>query len=425
MAKKDHLNIVFIGHVDSGKSTTVGRILYETGAISEQTLNKLKEEAAKVGKATFEFAFVMDELKEERERGVTIDISHREFETAKYYFTIIDAPGHRDFVKNKIRGTSQADAAALMVSAKDGIEPQTKEHAFLAKVLGINQIIININKMDAVNYDKNRFDQLKEEVSKLLTSVGYKVDTVKFVPCSSYNGDNITKKSTNMPWYTGPTLVELLDGFTVPAKPLDKPLRIPIQDAFSVTGHGTVAVGVVVSGILKPGDNVVFMPSGLKSEVKKIEMHKKELPDARPGDNIGFNVKSVDSKAIKHGEVAGLTSSPPTVAADFTAQIVVLNHPTAISVGYTPVFHVSGAQFAGRIMEILEKKDPKSGQTMQAKPDFIKTGDIAIVKVQPLKAVCVEKFQDFPSLGRFSLRDMGQTVAAGVVLQVTPKTMEK
>jgi len=393
MAKKDHMNIVFIGHVDSGKSTTVGRILYETGAISEQTLNKLKDEAAKVGKATFEFAFVMDELKEERERGVTIDISHREFETAKYYFTIIDAPGHRDFVKNMIRGTSQADAAALMVSAKDGIEPQTKEHAFLAKVLGINQIIININKMDAVNYDKNRFDQLKDEVSKLLTSVGYKADTVKFVPCSSYNGDNVTKKSDKMP----------------PAKPLDKPLRIPIQDAFSVTGHGTVAVGVVVSGILKPGDSVVFMPSGLKSEVKKIEMHKKELPDARPGDNIGFNVKSVDSKAIKHGEVAGLTSSPPTVAADFTAQVVVLNHPTAISVGYTP--------------EILEKKDPKSGQTMQAKPDFIKTGDIAIVKVQPLKAVCVEKFQDFPSLGRFSLRDMGQTVAAGVVLQVTPKTV--
>ncbi|MBI5051188.1 translation elongation factor EF-1 subunit alpha [Candidatus Micrarchaeota archaeon] len=423
MAKKEHMNIVFIGHVDAGKSTTVGRVLYETGAVSEQVLNKLKEEAAKVGKATFEFAFVMDQLKEERERGVTIDIAHREFETQKYYFTIIDAPGHRDFVKNMITGTSQADAAVLVISVKDGIQPQTKEHAFLAKVLGLNQLIVNLNKMDAVSYSQAEHDKVKAEVEKLLKGIGYKIETVKFVPCSGYGGDNITKKSANMPWYNGPTLLEVLDGLTVPAKPVDKAMRLPIQDVFTITGHGTVPVGRVETGIMKTGDSVVFMPSGAKGEVKKIEMHHQELTEARPGDNVGFNVKGVDKKDIQRGFVIGPSSNPPTVAADFTAQIVVLNHPTAISVGYTPVFHIHTAQFAGRVVEILEKKDPKTGQTQQAKPDFIKTGDVAIVKIQPLKPVVVEKFQEFPPLGRFAIRDMGQTVAAGVVLSVTPKVM--
>jgi len=424
MAKKEHLNLVFIGHVDSGKSTTVGRILYETGAISEQTLNKLKDEAAKVGKATFEFAFVMDALKEERERGVTIDISHREFETPKYYCTIIDAPGHRDFVKNMITGASQADAAVLQVSVKDGIQPQTKEHAFLAKVLGIGQIAINMNKMDAVGYKEEEYKKVRAEVEKLLTGIGYKVADIKFIPCSGYVGDNLTKKSTNMPWYAGPTLLEVIDTFKIPPKPTDKALRLPIQDVFTITGHGTVPVGRVETGKMKPGDAVIVMPAGVKGEIKKIEMHHQELTEAGPGDNVGFNLKNVDKKDIKRGDVIGPVSNPPTVAADFTAQIVVLNHPTAISIGYTPVFHIHTAQFAGKVIEILEKKDPKTGQTAQLKPDFIKTGDVAIVKIQPLKAVVIEKFADFPPLGRFALRDMGQTVAAGVVLSVTPKVIQ-
>jgi len=421
MAKKEHLNLVFIGHVDSGKSTSVGRILYETGAVSEQVLNRLKDEAAKVGKATFEFAFVMDALKEERERGVTIDIAHREFETPKYHCTIIDAPGHRDFVKNMITGASQADAAVLLVSVKDGVQPQTKEHAFLAKVLGIGQIAVNLNKMDAVNYSKEEYEKVKGDVEKLLTGIGYKVADVPFIPCSSYVGDNLTKKSSNMTWYTGPTLLEIIDTFKVPAKPADKPLRLPVQDVFTITGHGTVPVGRVETGILKPGENVVVMPSGAKGEVKKIEMHHQELSQANPGDNVGFNLKGVDKKDIKRGDVIGPTSSPPTVADEFTAQVVVLNHPTAISIGYTPVFHIHTAQFAGKVIELVEKKDPKTGQTAQAKPDFLKTGDVAVVKVKPLKPIVIEKFSEFAPLGRFALRDMGQTVAAGVVLDVKPK----
>ncbi len=420
MAKKEHLNIVFIGHVDAGKSTTVGRILYEAGKIPEQTIKKLREEAEKLGKATFEFAFVMDRLKEERERGVTIDVAHQDFETNKYFFTIIDAPGHRDFVKNMITGASQADAAVLVVSGKDGVQPQTKEHAFLAKVLGINQLIVLISKMDAINYDENRFKEVKEQVEKLLKSIGYDVSKVPIIPASSYFGDNLVKKSDKTPWYNGPTLFESLDALQVPPKPVDKPLRIPIQDVYNVTGHGPVAVGKVETGKLRKGDKLMIMPLGKTVEVKKIETHHEEIEEALPGDNIGFNIKGVERKEIKRGYVAGSVDTPPTVAEEFTAQIVVINHPTAISVGYTPVFHIATSQFPAQILEIVDKRDPKTGQSL-GKADFLKTGDVGVVRVKPLKTVVVEKFQDTPALGRFAIRDMGQTVAAGVVLEVKPK----
>lgn len=422
MAKKEHMNIVFIGHVDAGKSTTVGRVLYDSGKVPEQTIKKLKEEAAKVGKATFEFAFVMDRLKEERERGVTIDVAHQDFQTNKYFFTIIDAPGHRDFVKNMITGASQADAAILVVSGKDGVQPQTREHAFLVKVLGVSQLHVLVSKMDAVNFDENKFKEVKGEIEKLLKSIGYDTSKIKIIPASSYHGDNLFKKSTNMAWYKGETLFEVLDTLTVPPKPLDKPLRIPVQDVYQITGHGTVAVGRVESGTLKKGQKVIVMPSGKTSEVKKVEMHHEEVDEAIPGDNIGFNMKGLEKKDMKRGDVIGLPDNPPTVAEEFQAQIVVINHPTALSVGYTPVFHIATSQFPATVTEIVEKKDPKSGQSM-GKADFLKTGDVGIVKIKPLKPIALETFQNCAPLGRFAVRDMGQTVAAGVILQITPKKL--
>ncbi len=421
MASKPHLNLIFTGHVDHGKSTTVGRILYETGALSENDLRKLKEEAAKMGKPTFEFAFAMDQLKEERERGVTIDIAHKDFNTQKYYFTIIDAPGHKDFVKNMITGASQADAAVLVCSAKEGMQAQTIEHAFLLKVLGVKQFIIDVNKMDAVNYDRVKYEDTKKQLSDKLKPMGYPVDKIPFVPCSAYEGANIKVKSDKMAWYTGPTLLEALDALVEPVKPTDKPLRLPIQEVFTITGQGTVPVGRVESGILKPNMNVIIMPEGVIGEVKSIEMHHQQLEQAIPGDNVGFNLKNVDKKAIKRGSVIGSTTNPPTVAEEFTAQLVVLNHPTAIGKGYTPVFHLHTAQMAMTITELVEQKDPKTGGVLKKNPDFIKTGDIAIVKIKPTKPCVVEKYSEFPALGRFALRDMGQTVAAGVVLEVVPR----
>jgi elongation factor 1-alpha len=417
MAGKEHLNIVTIGHVDHGKSTLVGRLLYDSGAIREDELRKLQEMAKELKKETFEFAFVMDKLKEERERGLTIDIAHQRFDTQKYYFTIIDCPGHRDFVKNMITGTSEADGAILVVSAKEGVQEQTKEHIYLAKVLGVNQMIVAINKMDAVEYKEEAFEKVVNDVKKLLAAVGYKIDERAFVPISAYKGDNVVKKSENMPWYKGFTLLEALDNlFVVPPRPIDKPLRIPIQDVYSITGVGTVPVGRVETGILRKGDRVIFMPSNVAGEVKSIEMHHEEIPEAKPGDNIGFNVRGVSKDQIKRGDVAAHPESAPKPVKEFIAQIIVLNHPTVISKGYTPVFHCHTAQVACVITEILKKLDPRTGEVKEENPDFIKTGDAAIIRVKPTKPLVIEKQSDFPQLARFAIRDMGQTVAAGVCI---------
>ena len=422
MVNKPHLNVVFIGHVDHGKSTTVGRLLLETGAIDPRIIEQYRKEAAEKGKSTFEFAWVMDRLKEERERGVTIDVAHKEFQSNKYYITIIDAPGHRDFVKNMITGTSQADAAILVVSAKEGVQEQTREHIFLARALGVPQMVVAVNKMDATTppYSQEAYNNVKAEVEKLLKSVGYK--DVIFVPISGYVGDNVVKPSPNLSWYKGPTLVEALDMLKLPEKPIDKPLRIPVQDVYSITGIGTVPVGRVETGVLNVNDTVIFMPANKTGEVKSIEMHHQPLPRAEPGDNIGFNVRGISKNDIKRGDVCGKPDNPPTVAQEFTAQIVVLNHPSVISPGYTPVFHVHTAQVACTISEIVKTLDPRTNATKQEKPDYIRTGDVAIVKVTPTRPLVIEKSSEIPQLGRFAVRDMGITVAAGLCIDVVKKT---
>jgi len=418
MADKEHMNIVIIGHVDHGKSTLTGRVLLEAGAIEPHLVEKYKKEAEEKGKGSFYFAWVMDGLKEERERGVTIDVAHKKFYTEKYYFTVIDAPGHRDFVKNMITGTSQADAAVITCSAIEGPQAQTKEHVFLATTLGVRQIIVAINKMDAVKYEEAKYKETVEAMTKLMQMVGIKVDQVPFVPVSAMAGDNVKTKSANTPWYKGPTLFEAFDGLKVPEKQTDKPLRMPIQDVYTITGIGTVPVGRIETGMLKPNMKVMFEPSHVPGEVKSIEMHHEQLPQAGPGDNVGFNVRGIAKNDIKRGDVAGPVDNPPSVAKQFTAQIVVLNHPSVITVGYTPVFHCHTAQVACRFVELVKTIDPKTGQAKAEHPDFLKTGDIAVVKVEPTKPMVLETAKDFPPLGRFAIRDMGQTVAAGMCIEV-------
>ena len=415
MAEKPHLNLAVIGHIDHGKSTLVGRLLFETGAVPPHIIEKYKVEAKAKGKESFVFAWVMDSLKEERDRGITIDVAHQRFDTAKYYFTIVDCPGHRDFVKNMITGASQADAAILVCSGKDGVQSQTKEHVFLSRTLGINQLIISINKMDEINYDKAKFDAVKADLSALLKMVGFKPDEMNFIPTSAFKGDNLVKPSENTKWYTGPTLLAALDLLKVPEKPVTLPLRIPVQDSYTISGIGTVPVGRVETGKMKPGDKIIFMPAKAVGEVKSIEMHHQEIKEAVPGDNIGWNVRGVEKKDIRRGDVCGHTDKPPSVADEFTAQIVVLQHPSAIAVGYTPVIHCHTAQCAGMITAILKKLDPKSGQVAAENPDFIKAGDAAIVVIKPMKPLCIEKVKDIPQLGRFAIRDMGMTIAAGMV----------
>ncbi|QIW23102.1 translation elongation factor EF-1 subunit alpha [Sulfolobus sp. S-194] len=433
MSQKPHLNLIVIGHVDHGKSTLVGRLLMDRGFIDEKTVKEAEEAAKKLGKESEKFAFLLDRLKEERERGVTINLTFMRFETKKYFFTIIDAPGHRDFVKNMITGASQADAAILVVSAKKGeyeagmsVEGQTREHIILAKTMGINQVIVAVNKMDLTDppYDEKRFKEIVDQVGKFMKSFGFDMNKVKFVPVVAPSGDNITHKSENMKWYNGPTLEEYLDQLELPPKPVDKPLRIPIQEVYSISGVGVVPVGRVETGVLKVGDKVVFMPVGKVGEVRSIETHHTKIEKAEPGDNIGFNVRGVEKKDIKRGDVAGSLNVPPTVADEFTAQIIVIWHPTAVSVGYTPVVHIHTASVACRITELTSKIDPKTGKEVEKNPQFLKSGDSAIVKMKPIKELVVEKFREFPALGRFAMRDMGKTVGVGVVIDVKPKKVE-
>ncbi len=424
MANKPHLNLVIIGHVDHGKSTLVGRILLESGQFPAHMLEKYKEEAKAKGKESFALAWIFDNLKEERERGVTIDVAHKRFNTDKYYFTIIDAPGHRDFVKNMITGTSQADAAILVVAAPEGIMAQTKEHMFLARTLGVKQMIVAINKMDDTKppYDKARYETVKAEVDKLAKSVGYKDDQIQYVPVSAFVGDNSAKDKGKLDWWNGPTVLKAADNFVATEKPTGLPLRWPIQDVYTIKGVGTVPVGKVETGIMKPGQSISFKPSmkpgGVVGEVKTIEMHHEQLSQAEPGDNVGVNIRGVAKNEIRRGDVAGPSNDPPTVAKSFTAQIMVLNHPSVITKGYTPVFHCYTAQVACRFEEILKKLDPRTGQVKEENPDFIKTGDAAIVKVVPTRPMVIEPSKKIPQLGRFAIRDMGQTVAAGVCLEV-------
>ncbi|MEA1965943.1 MAG: translation elongation factor EF-1 subunit alpha [Euryarchaeota archaeon] len=415
-AEKPHMNLAVIGHIDHGKSTLVGRLLYETGTIPAHIIEKYKAEAEEKGKGSFAFAWVMDSLKEERERGITIDIAHKRFDTAKYYYTIVDCPGHRDFVKNMITGASQADAAILTVDAKDGVMEQTKEHVFLSTTLGINQLIIAVNKMDSVDYSEDRFNEVKEDVSALLKMVGYKPDDINFIPTSALFGANISEHSKDTPWYKGPTILGGLDQFTAPEKPTGLPLRIPVQDAYTISGIGTVPVGRVETGVMKPGDKVSFMPSGATGEVKSIEMHHEEIPEAVPGDNIGFNVRGIGKKDVRRGDVVGPANNPPTVADEFTAQIVVLQHPSAITAGYTPVFHCHTAQTACTFLSIDKKLDPRTGQVSEENPTFIKAGDAAIVTIKPTRPMVIEPYKEIPQLGRFAIRDMGTTIAAGMCI---------
>jgi len=444
---KTHINIVVIGHVDSGKSTTTGHLIYKCGGIDKRTIEKFEKEAAESGKGSFKYAWVMDKLKAERERGITIDIALWKFETEKYYVTIIDAPGHRDFIKNMITGTSQADCAVLICASSTGEfeagiskNGQTREHAILAYTLGVKQMIVGVNKMDNTEppYSEARFTEIKKEVSNFLKKAGYNPKTVAFVPISGWVGDNMIEASANMGWYKGweitreipgqkgkeetkegKTLLQALDVIIPPTRPTDKPLRLPLQDVYKIGGIGTVPVGRVETGVIKPGMVVNFSPSNVTTEVKSVEMHHESLPEAVPGDNVGFNVKNVSVKEIRRGNVCSDSKNDPAKAAkNFVAQTIVLNHPGEIHNGYSPVLDCHTAHIACKFEELKTKIDRRSGKVLEEYPKMVKSGDAAMVRMVPSKPMCVEPFAQYPPLGRFAVRDMRQTVAVGVIKEV-------
>ncbi|MDP3966165.1 MAG: translation elongation factor EF-1 subunit alpha [archaeon] len=426
MAKgKPSMNIVFVGHVDAGKSTCVGRMMFDGGAVSEQEMKKLKEETQKYGKAGFEFAYVMDNIKEERERGVTIDLAYKKLVTDKYEITIIDAPGHRDFVKNMITGASQADAAFLVIAAPSGVQPQTTEHLWLLRTMGVKNLSIVVNKMDAVEYKEEKFNSVKEDVSKLLKQVGINPDTTTFVACSGLQGDNIIKRSAKMTWYKGPTLREQIDLFPAPELPTNLPMRLPVQDVYEITGIGTVPVGKVETGILKVGQKVKILPGrtgeGIQGEIKTIEAHHESHPEASAGMNVGVNIRGIGKKDIARGDVICDAAFPVPIVEEFIAQVAVINHPTVLAKGYTPVFHIHTAQVPCQFIELIARVDPRTGEVIKEHPDFLKNGDVAKVRIKPQGRLTLETQKENPYMARFAVRDAGATVAAGVCLEITKK----
>jgi elongation factor 1-alpha len=413
-------------------------LIYKCGGIDKRTIEKFEKEAAEMGKGSFKYAWVLDKLKAERERGITIDIALWKFETPKFYVTVIDAPGHRDFIKNMITGTSQADCAILIIAAgtgefeagisKDG---QTREHALLAYTLGVRQLIVAVNKMDTTKWSEERFNEIIKETTGFVKKVGYNPKTVAFVPISGWHGDNMLEPSENMTWFkgwskttkagevTGKTLLQAIDSIEPPSRPSDKPLRLPLQDVYKIGGIGTVPVGRVETGVIKPGMAVQFAPVGLITEVKSVEMHHESLLEGLPGDNVGFNVTKVSVKEIRRGYVASDSKNDPAKeSASFKAQVIVLNHPGQIAAGYTPVLDCHTSHIACKFAELIEKIDRRTNKKLEDNPKFVKSGDSAIVKMIPMKPMCVESYNEYPPLGRFAVRDMRQTVAVGVIKDV-------
>jgi len=429
--EKDHVSLVVVGHVDAGKSTTTGHLIYKCGGIDPRQIEKFEKEANEMGKGSFKYAWVLDKLKAERERGITIDIALWKFETDKFVFTIIDAPGHRDFIKNMITGTSQADVCILVIdSSTGGFEAgfadngQTKEHALLCFTLGVKHMIVAINKMDdkSTNYSESRYNEIKDNVSNYLKKIGYNPKNVPFVPISGWAGDNMLEKSDNMKWYKGKSLLETLNDIVPPERPTGKPLRLPLQDVYKIGGIGTVPVGRVETGVIKPGMKVNFAPTKVISEVKSVEMHHQSVPEAIPGDNVGFNVRNVSVKEIKRGYVVSdSTKDPAKGAARFTAQVIILNHPGQIAAGYTPVLDCHTSHIACRFDKLLKKMDKRSGKVLEEEPKFVKKGDACLAELVPTKPMVVESFKEYGPLGRFAVRDMRQTVAVGVILSVEKK----
>ena len=426
MAKeKPNMNVVFVGHVDAGKSTIVGREMFDSGAVSEQEMKKLREEAEKHGKAGFEFAYVMDKIKEERERGVTIDLAYKKIMTNKWQITIIDAPGHRDFVKNMITGASQADSAFLVIAAPAGVQPQTTEHLWLLRTMGVKNICVAVNKMDAVEYSEDKYNKVKEDVGKLLQGVGVDPAKTTFIACSGLMGDNVNKKSDKMVWYKGPTVHEQFDLFPAPESPTNLPMRMAVQDVYDITGIGTVPVGKIETGIMKTGMKVKVLPGrtgeGIEGEVKTIEAHHETLPEAPAGENVGVNIRGVGKKDIARGDVICEATHPIPIVEEFIATITVINHQTVLAKGYTPVFHVHTAQVPCQFAELIAQIDPRTGETIKEHPDFLKNGDTAKVRLVPQGRLALETQKDNAWMSRFAVRDAGSTVAAGMCTEITKK----
>jgi len=461
--EKEHLSIVICGHVDSGKSTTTGRLIFELGGLPERELEKLKAEADRLGKSSFAFAFFMDRQKEERERGVTIACTTKEFFTEKWHYTIIDAPGHRDFIKNMITGASQADVAWIMVPA-DGnfttaiakgnhkageIQGQTRQHSRLINLLGVKQIGIGVNKMDCdvAGYKKDRYDEISNEMKNMLQKVGWKKEFIEkntpVLPISGWMGDNLLKKSDKMTWWTGTdievgsknekihvdTMYQFLnDVCRIPERPVSAPMRMPISGIYKIKGVGDVLAGRVEQGVVKPNEEVVFMPTHTPSnacqgKVFTVEMHHKRADLANPGDNVGLNIKGLDKQNMPRGGDVMIYKKDTTLGqtGEFDAQIQVLDIPGEIKCGYSPIGFVRCGRSACRIVKLKWKMGKETGGKKMEDPHSLKSNEMAQITMQPQQALVCDTFKNCEGLSRVAFMDGNGVVMLGKIVSCVAK----
>ena len=454
---KEHISLVVCGHVDAGKSTTTGHLIFKLGGISSREMDKLQAEADQQGKSSFAFAYYMDKDKAERERGVTINCTTKEFFTDSYHYTIVDAPGHRDYIKNMINGAGCADVALLLVPAESGgfetaiakgdhgsgeVQGQTRQHARLLGLLGIEKLIVGVNKMDSCDWSEQRFNEIKEEMTKMITQAGFKPKQVAFIPYSGFKGENMVDRTDKMPWYKGwkaniskdevvegHTLYDALEKLVKPPKRFpDRDVRIPINGIYKIKGVGDVITGRVEQGIINAGDTVRIVPRGLDNlKVFSIEMHNKTWPNAKPGDNIGMNIKGLDKTNMpKVGDVISLQKDQILEAVEsFTAQIAVQEHPGQLKPGFSPGVYVRTGKSSCKMATINWKIGKKTGNEKQDNPPFLEQGESAEVEFIPQQPIYLEKFDSCAGLGRIAVMDSNQLVMLGKVTDVKYKPYKK
>jgi len=458
-SNKKHVSIVICGHVDAGKSTTTGHLIFDLGGIPEREMQKLRDEANNLGKGSFAFAFYMDTQKEERMRGVTIKCTTKEFFTDSKHYTVIDAPGHTDFIKNMITGASQADVALLMVPA-DGnfataiatgnpkageVQGQTRQHALLINLLGVKQLIVGVNKMDCdlAGYKESRYTEIKDEVILMLTKVGWKKEfitaQVPIIPISGWQGDNLIKKSDKMPWWKGTevsgngkdklTVVTLLDALDklvqLPARNTTAAMRVPISGIYQIKGAGDVLTGRVEQGTVKPGDEVIFLPTHTAAntcdgKVFSLEMHHKKVGSAEAGDNVGMNIKGLRKENVPHvGDIMILKKDTTLATAKkFTAQVQVLTHPGELKIGYSPIAFVRTARSAVKMVQLKWKVGKETGGKKVENPPHLKANEMAEIVFEPQHPFVVDTFTACEGLGRVAIMEGASVVMLGKVTAV-------
>jgi len=447
MSDKQHLSIVVCGHVDAGKSTTCGHLIFKCGGVSDREMAKLQAIAEEKGKSSFGFAYYLDTCKEERERGVTIQCNTKEFFTDKYHYTIVDAPGHKDYIKNMITGSATADVGLLLVPAEKGgfeaaiakadaklgvEEGQTRQHARLLYLLGVEQLIVGINKMDACNWEEARFQEIKDEFTKMLQGIGFKPKKIPFIPYSGFNGDNLVAPSDKAPWYkgweanlkpkvkiTGKTILDALNNFITPPERFpDAPLRLPISTVYNIKGVGQIICGTVEQGTLRPGDVVGITPSGLKGKkMFSIEQHKKQLESAGPGNSVGMSIKGITKdEVVSPGDIIYLEKEGECLPVKkFTAMVVVQEHPGILKPGYCPLIFSRTAKIACKMTKILWKVSKKTGGEKVENPAHLVQYESAEVEFEPTQPLFLEPFEKCAALGRIAVMDSNRLKMLGKV----------